>query len=318
MKFYSLYFMFLCISLLAHAQELNLSIDQDEIQIGEPLRATFSIVSEEKMDSIFYKPQRGIFLGRNSSDQEGNVGQNYELEILNEFRDTVYKEGKKYIWKGTYTLTAWDSAFVVIPPEPVYVEDSLYYFPPALIRVTSPSAGPSKDIYDINEEFTEIPEDTFTWKNFFFNYGWWILLILIFTGSIIFYTLKKRKKGKVILPLSLREETLKKIDALEESKGYEHDLKEFYFDLSLLLRDFLARHYGMRMLDKTTSEIEDILAFKGLEKHTVKLTTKVLTQSDMVKFARSNPPREEVFAVTNEARRIVNEVADLDLNINDE
>ncbi|HAW81051.1 MAG TPA: hypothetical protein DCX27_15870 [Balneola sp.] len=74
----------------------------------------------------------------------------------------------------------------------------------------------------------------------------------------------------------------------------------------------------MRMLDKTTGEIEHLLATKGLEKSTIKLVTMILTKSDMVKFARSAPPVSEVFAVTNEARRVVNEIADLELITEDE
>ncbi|HAW81050.1 MAG TPA: hypothetical protein DCX27_15865, partial [Balneola sp.] len=61
------------------------------------------------------------------------------------------------------------------------------------------------------------------------KHWWWILIIVILIIVVVYVKLKGRdKKPKV--QLSLREKTLKEIDALEKSKGYEIDLKEFYFD----------------------------------------------------------------------------------------
>lgn len=294
-------------------QELNLNIDKEEVQIGEPFKATFSVISDQPFDTIAYQPNAPLFYGKETSkDQSSVVNKEYELEIQGKFSDTTYEEDGEYIWKGTYHLVGWDSAYVVIPPEKIYINDSTQNFPAGLIQITSPIADPSKEIYDINEDFTEIPSSTFTWSDFFAKNWWWIGLIVIFVIVMIVFILKSRK-GKNVTPLTLREKTLKEIEKLEKSKGYETDLKEFYFDLSILLRKFLAAHYKLRVLDKTTGEIERLLSAKGLEKETIKLVTKILTQSDMVKFAQSKPPVSEIFEVTNEARRVVNEIADLDL-----
>lgn len=302
----------------ANCQELNLVIDKLEAKIGEPFIATFSVVSEEPIDSIRYNPNHPVFFGKETTkDQSSVVNEEYELEIQGIFSDTSYQEGGEFIWKGKYKLVGWDSAYVVLPPEKIYLDDSLHYFPAGLIQITSPKADPSKEIYDINEDFTDLPSDEGGFKAFLLKHWWWILIVLVIIIVVVYAKLRGRDK-RPIVQLSLREQTLKEIDALEKSKGYEVDLKEFYFDLSILLRNFLAKHYKMRMLDKTTREIEKILAEKGLENSTIKLVTMILTKSDMVKFARSAPPVSEVFAVTNEARRVVNEVADLELLIENE
>ena len=296
-----------------NCQDLNLVIDRPEAKIGEPFTATFSVVSQEPIDSIRYNPNHPIFFGKESTkDQSSVVNEEYELEIQGIFSDTTFKKDGDYIWKGKYKLVGWDSAYVVLPPEKIYLDDSLYYFPAGLIQITSPKADPSKEIYDINEDFTDLPSDEGSIKAFLSKHWWWISIVLIVIIAVVYVKVKGRDK-KPVVQLSLREQTLKEIDALEKSKGYEVDLKEFYFDLSILLRNFLAKHYKMRMLDKTTGEIEKILAQKGLESSTIKLVTMILTKSDMVKFARSAPPVSEVFAVTNEARRVVNEIADLEL-----
>jgi hypothetical protein len=318
MRLLLIHIAFITLAFQVNGQELNLVIDKPEAQIGEPFVATYSIVSDQPIDSVGYNPNHPIFYGKETTDDQSSVvNEEYELEIQGLFSDTSYQEGSEFIWKGKYKLVGWDSAYVVLPPEKVYLNDSLHYFPPALIQITSPQADPSKDIYDINEDFTTLSSDEAGLKAFLMKHWWWILIVLILIIVVVYFKLKGRAK-KPVVQLSLREQTLKEIDALEKSKGYEVDLKEFYFDLSILLRNFLAKHYNMRMLDKTTGEIERILATKGLEKSTINLVTMILTKSDMVKFARSAPPVSEVFAVTNEARRVVNEIADLELTTGDE
>jgi len=107
---------------------------------------------------------------------------------------------------------------------------------------------------------------------------------------------------------------LKEIDELEKSKSYEQNLKEYYFDLSIIVRKFFSAHFKERMLDKTSSEIELLLSKKGLEHSTVEVVHKILNQSDLVKFAKSEPPVSDVFVITNDARRVVVEIASLQLN----
>lgn len=303
---------FLLGTFFVFGQQLNIRIDKEEVQIGEPFKLTYSVISDKKLDSIVYFKEEDVFAGKNSANNKlEGINTNYDIEISKAFKDTNYQEEEEYIWKGSYELIAWDSAYVVIPPEPIYLEDSMHFFPAGLIHIISPNVNPSQPIYDINESFTELPEKNPFVQNLLQNW-WWItpLLILLILG--IFYLIKRNKKEAV--PISLRQKTLKQIDELEKSKAYEVNLKEYYFDLSLILRRFFAAHYKIRILDKTTAEIELILAKHGLEKKMILLTRELLMQSDLVKFAQSKPGLVEIQKVTDDARRVVNEIADLDLN----
>lgn len=305
---------FLVISLCSFGQKLNISINKDEIKIGEPFTLTFSVISNTKPDSIRFDGQSSNFPAESSSNTtKDGINTTYELEVLTPFKDTSYKEKNQYIWTGTYRLTGWDSAYVVIPPQQIYINDSLQFFSPGLIHVISPLANPGKPIYDINETFTEVHNKKFNWLQFLKNNWWWLVAILLGTIVIVLIVLRRYSK-KESIPLSLRQETLKKIDELENGKGYESSLKEYYFDLSIILRRFFAAHYQTPIMDKTTSEIEHILLLHKLDKEMTLLVRQLLTQSDMVKFAKSRPELEEIKSVTNKARRVVNEIADLDLN----
>lgn len=291
-------------------QKLNISLDKEEVLIGEPFTLTYSVISDVELDSIIYFKYSDFFPGKNSEDdQSQEVNAPYEIEISSPFVDTSYKEGSQYIWKGSYQLIAWDSAYVIIPPEIISIEDSIHIFPAGLIHVLSPVIDGTKPIYDINETFTELPE-----KNAFFvflnNNWWWIAIVSTLLIGLGIYLIKRSRKEPI--PLSLREKTLAKIDELEKSKAYEVDLKEYYYDLSVILRRFFAVHYQIRIMDKTTAEIEVVLAKNGLNKEMILLTRQLLMQSDMVKFAKSIPELREIQNVTNDARRVVNEIADLD------
>lgn len=304
---------FLLTGTFSFAQILNTQPSKPYINIGERVVITFSILSSEPLDSIAYLPENGVFHAKSSaSGDTTSISTPYELEIMRSFSDTLYQENGDHIWKGTYEVTGWDSAFVVIPPEQVVVNDSVMYFPAALIEVATPKADPSKPIRDINEEFTEV-EKVEGIMDFLKKNALWIVIILlvIIVAVILIYFSRKGKERK---QLSLREITLKEIDELEKSKSYENDLKEYYFDLSLIVRRFFSKHYGERMLDKTSSEIEELLAKKGLETSTIEVVRRILNQSDLVKFAKSEPPISDVFVVTNDARRVVNEIAALEIN----
>lgn len=305
-----LHIVFVLISGTLFAQQLNTHLSKPSIQIGEPVTITFSIQASNPFDSVAYIPQNGIFKAKSSaSGDTSSISTEYELEVMQLFEDTTYKEGGKYIWKGVYRVTGWDSAYVAIPPERIIVDDSLMYFPAALLEVGMPAADPSKPIHDINESFTEVDEEK-GFMAFLKSHWWWMLIALIVLIFVIWKLFPKREK-KSKKELSLRERTLKEIDELEKSKSYESNLKEYYFDLSIIVRRFFSEHFEERMLDKTSKEIEELLAQKGLRPSTVEVVHRILNQSDLVKFAKSEPPISEVFVITNDARRVINEIASL-------
>ncbi len=298
-------------------QRIQTHVDEKQVQIGEPFTLTYSIQTKKAIDSIRYDHYDHIFPGKmNVSADTLGITKPYDVEIIEQFSDTTYTENDSTVWKGKYRLVAWDSAYVVLPPERVYLNDSLHYFPAQLVAVSSPNADPGKPLRDIHEEFTEVPETPLGVVQFLNTHWWWMALVVLAVIILIVLRFRKQKKD-VIQPISLRHEFIQKIDELESSKRYEEDLKEYYYDLSLLLRRFFARHYRERVLDKTSREVEFLLAQKNVERETIQVVSKILNQSDMVKFARSTPPVSDVFVITEEARRVVNEIADLDLDQNE-
>lgn len=306
-----------------HAQQTHLSVDKSKVEIGEPFVLTLSFTSHLPIDSLNYDAAKNILIGKITQANGVSVNnKNYELEISTPFSDTTYQEKNSYHWMGKYELIAWDSAYVIISDQYLRFQDSTFYFNPVIVEVNSPIADGTKDIYDIKELSTQLEEAKPSWLIFIIKHWWWITFILVLLVVLIILQLRKSpvdpKMERVITRLSPKESALKAIKELEESQLYEKDLKEYYYQLSIIVRAFLSRHYNSNFMDKTTHESKMDLIHRDLSDDTISTIITLLSQSDMVKFAQSKPSLEDILRTGNKAKQIVSEIADVELKIEDQ
>ncbi|MBM3185664.1 MAG: hypothetical protein FJZ67_05130, partial [Bacteroidetes bacterium] len=115
-------------------------------------------------------------------------------------------------------------------------------------------------------------------------------------GYLIYGWFISRKNKAIERPemeLSLKAKTLLAIDALEKAELWRKDqLKEHFVELSYILRSYLTARYQLSLLDKTTNETRLLLTQAGLKKEIVETILRLLSHSDMVKFAASEPTEE--------------------------
>ena len=115
--------------------------------------------------------------------------------------------------------------------------------------------------------------------------------------------------------MSLKERTLLAIDALDNEKLWEKEkLKEHFVELSYILRSYLTARYSITLLEKTTYEAKLLLTQNGLNEDTVENIGRILSESDMVKFAKSKPEVISILRVSTLARQIVAETSPLDFD----
>ena len=319
MKSSILVFLSLLFSLQLLGQNYSLESNKDVIRIGEPFELTLTVKSKKELDSLQYDFSKNQLLAKSSNANGISISNDaYPLDILESFKDSLYKNNDFFVWQGTYRLTGWDSAYVIITDQHFTLFDSTYYFQPLLIEVNSPTADPTKDIYDIKEYESKITPPELAIITFIKNNSWWILIISVVITSIIVLQIFKTKKVRneeVKVVLGPKEEALEAIKKLHQSKLIEDNLKEYYFQLSLIIRAFLTRHFMENYRDKTTREIELKLLHQELIEDTIKTCIMLLSQSDMVKFAKSKPSEADILRTTNKAKQIIVEIADIDLNL---
>lgn len=318
MRKIALHIILLFCSASVFAQHLSSTVNKAEIKIGEPFTLTYRITSNTPLKNIHYTPQKKQFNAIVSKGSKEKTDTLFPLDLLVPFSDTTVKDSNQYIWKGQYKLTGWDSAYVVLPPDSIQIAGKTYFFAPQLVQITSPKVIKGKPIYDIHAQFTTSPNQNI-FIQFMKKYGWWIALLGIGLAIGLYSIIKKRRRRvKPVVQKSLLEQTLSKIDALEEKKGYEKNLKEYYFELSLILRWFLAQYYKKEFLEKTTREIQLQLKNESLSHSTIITIRNLLLQSDGVKFAREKPQLSEILSVTNTAREIVHKIVEQPISSADE
>lgn len=124
----------------------------------------------------------------------------------------------------------------------------------------------------------------------------WIIgvLILLF---LIYYLIKKYKKGeniitkrKIIVPPHIT--ALNKLQNLQKKKLWQKgELKEYYSELSLILREYTENRFNFQALELPTSDITKNL--KQIDSNILSKLEFVLLKADNIKYAKGLSLEEE-------------------------
>ena len=91
-------------------------------------------------------------------------------------------------------------------------------------------------------------------------------------------------------------------------------VKEYYRELTEIVRGFIERELKVPALESTTDELIEILTdfndSKSISttKENIKKLRDLLREADLVKFAKSKPMSEQIEAHRKEAEEVVNEL----------
>lgn len=161
---------------------------------------------------------------------------------------------------------------------------------------------------------TADPEDPsfFDWvPDWVLDFWWLILLLLLLTGGVI-YGIRRYKKNGSLLPKkpepSPYEEATKNLRALKTQKLWEQGLeKEYYTELTDILRRYLYRRFGINAAEMTSRQILGALGKNPETKDKRSYFRKILDMADFVKFAKVRPLPEDNIASYDDAMRFVEE-----------
>lgn len=108
---------------------------------------------------------------------------------------------------------------------------------------------------------------------------------------------RKKKASRVsdeeIIPLPAHEVALAALTRLWDDFQHDGKTKKFYFRLSEIIRQYLARRYQINALEATTEELLHELQDQPLQVEHRMLISDFFGRCDLVKFARYIPPMEE-------------------------
>ncbi len=308
--------MFLFVCLDFQAQGVETGISKDEFKIGESIKYVIQLKLKNNKDSVYYKPYENTIPARQKIQNSMlNTKTPFEFEIYSPFKDTL--DFKNNIWIGRYEITIWDTGYFVIPPGTLKYQDSIYEIPALLVHVLLDAYDPKKDPIEITEMFEELKDETIVEKIVRLSKTYWYLYVILGI-LLLFLLIRKRYKKSEVKPIihkemSLKDRTLFAIDALDNRKLWMNDrLKDHYLELSSILRMYLTGRYKINFMEKTSSETYKTLQKLGLEKEIIATIRHILSHSDMVKYAKSEPEELDILKVSLLSKQVVAETSPLE------
>ena len=217
------------------------------------------------------------------------------LEIVERLPlDTQLADDGLLLVSQSYVLTSFDSALYFIDAQPfVDGADTLYSNPLSLKVVSIPVDTAQHAIADIKPVYAP----PFDWPLF-----WLIVLItlgVVALAVIGFFAYRYVKRhaapsAEVAEPQDLRpahEIALERLGVIKAEKLWQQNrAKEYHTQLTDVVRDYIARRFGICAVEQTSAEILAGIqpALSGQKTVYADLKT-LLTTSDLVKFAKYKP-----------------------------
>lgn len=153
----------------------------------------------------------------------------------------------------------------------------------------------------------------FDWGTFLFFTL--LALLLVVAGYFLFKFFKKwRQNRKDKKNFQITEErpcnevaleALKKIDPVEYFE--KRKIKEFYFEITDIVRQFLGDNYHIDTMDKTSLEITEELERVERDFNKVRNIDRYFCDCDLVKFAKLRPGLAEMKQKKTDSENIVRE-----------
>ncbi|QTE35922.2 BatD family protein [Mucilaginibacter gossypii] len=259
------------------------TLDKKSILIGEQTQLNLSIRFHAK-DSIGF-PKLADSIGK--------------IRIVNFKADTAFDKGDQSIEtiNRHYTITAFDSGTYIIPsyvfksPVGDLLTDTLN------LDVRTVAVDTTKAFYDIKQPLA-VKYTFWDWLRDNWKLVTGILLGLIVIGAVVYYLLKRPKKEVIVeevkpdIPLHIQ--ALQKLEEIKNKQLWQHDqVKQYYIELSDVVREYLEKRYNIQALEQTSEEIFASLTHMDIASEDRNLLRQLLILADMVKFAKEKPAANE-------------------------
>ena len=224
-----------------------------------------------------------------------------------------------------YILTGFDSGAYYIPQQQVFIRNQAYLTDSLLINVATVAIDTTKvKKYPIKT----IKAEPYTFDDFKI-YIYLLLAALAIIGFWIYWFVIRKRKTEEDKPtykvLPPYEEAIFKLNELDEKLLWQNNkVKEYYSELTEIVRGYIERELKVPALEKTTDEIVEML--KGFNeaqtintsKETIKKLKELLQEADLVKFAKSKPLSLEIEEDRKDAQDIISNLKPKPIKKDDE
>ncbi|WP_452232757.1 hypothetical protein [Lacinutrix sp. MEBiC02595] len=271
---------FVLLSFFSFSQVTS-AIDSTSIKIGEQI--TFRVEVETDTTNLVVFPEGQTFL---------------PLEMIQSYAIDTTKEDAKYKLIKKYGLTQFDSGAYTIPRQKIVIGTKVFQTDSLRVEVKNIVVDTTKQgLYDI-KPFIEVEKSPSQW----WKYLVLTLLILSLVGFLLYWfiwrtkPLTKEEKIALLPPYDRAKLALQNLDETNYLQNAE--LKDYYSELTFIIRKYLDEKVYDRALESTTDELITRLNILkdgnqiDITKDDIRNIETILKRADLVKFAKSAPDVE--------------------------
>jgi hypothetical protein len=281
----NIYILALLLPLFSWGQQLESSIDRNEIAIGEAINYQIKVMTDTTNFVDF--PQTEM-MGK--------------LEVIDNFPVDTLRVKEKYQLIKKYNLTQFDSGHYVLPRQIVKINRKDFYTDSLQVLVKDiPVDTTAIKIYDIKTVVKANGKP----ERFNFKPWFWLLLLIPLLAIIVAFVIFKRRKKQIakvkkkrLPPLKEAKLGFKKLDTSSLEKT--ENAKEYYSKLTAIVRTYIGRDVHIPSLETTSRELIQRLKETnrkeklGISKDTIAKVAEVLSRADLIKFAKFKPLPNEM------------------------
>lgn len=261
---------------LVSFSQVKLSIDSSKIKIGQQI--TYKIEVKAKSNSLVVFPE----------------GQTFSpLEMIESYPVDTVKKNNTYNLIKKYGLTQFDSGKYTIPRQKIIIGNKTFFTDSLKVEVKNVVVDTTKQgLYDI-KPIIEVKKQGGDW----WKYLLLTLLIIGIIGFLMYWFIWRKKplteaeQIALLPPYERAKLALKKLD--ESHYLQTESIKEYYSELTFIIRKYLEEKVYDRALESTTDELINRLSLLkegnqiDLSKEDIKNLESILKRADLVKFAKS-------------------------------
>jgi len=298
MKIANFFILFLLCASNIFAQQPNIlvksKVDKRVITVGELIKYTLLIEKDENIQ--VQVPGYGVDLG------------SFEIHDYKGIKQQRTKKGRVLI-QTEYIITTYDTGEYKIPP--ITIEYTMpdkktkkIYSQEIKIKVKPTMPQNAKDIKDIKPPINlKVDLSKYLWILT-------VIFLILLLGIIGIMHWNKMKKSpleeniKYIRPP--HEIAYEQLNRIEKSTLLAQGLiKEYYTQLSDVIRQYIESRYKIDALELTTQELIKEMKIRELNEEHIELIQHFLEECDLVKFAKYIPHKDEINRIIEVAREIV-------------
>ena len=277
---------------------IQATLDQTEVKIGDVFHYTINLkwnpnkVNEPNLEDLQFVEAFELIATIAGEKQELDVdifSKSIDYQLM------AFEDGELLLTavKLNYTLTGAESKSGIATSEALKIN----------VADVPPDDAETPDLRDKKITFSIPPS-----RKWLYITAAIALVVTTLAALLIFLWLKKRKRPIFRQPpplIPIETIAIEKIDALVASDLLEQQrVREFFEELSMILREYFGLRFHFQAIDMTSSEVETSMG-EFINTELLEALVDLDARSDLAKFAEWMPSEKEIEALVRIAREMI-------------